>query len=48
MYNLETLSTLNKSRNKPRYGKNSNSAENKAKNKKGFWGDKSNKKPKKN
>ncbi|CAB5501282.1 ATP-dependent RNA helicase RhlE (EC [Bathymodiolus thermophilus thioautotrophic gill symbiont] len=38
----------NKSRNKPRYGKNSNSAENKAKNKKGFWGDKSNKKPKKN
>ena len=38
----------NKSRNKPRYGKNSNSVENKAKNKKGFWSDKSNKKPKKN
>ena len=34
----------NKSRNKPRYGKDSNSAENKAKKKKGFWGSK----PKKN
>ena len=29
-----------KNRNKPRYGKNSNSAENKAKKKKGFWGNK--------
>ena len=34
----------NKSRNKPRFGKDSNSAENKAKKKKGFWGSK----PKKN
>ncbi len=33
-----------KSRHKPRYGKNSNSVENKAKNKKGFWGNKPNKK----
>ncbi|MBW5290949.1 MAG: ATP-dependent RNA helicase RhlE [Candidatus Ruthia sp. Asou_11_S2] len=34
----------NKSRNKPRYGKNSNSQENKSNNKKGFWGSKPNKK----
>ncbi len=34
----------NKSRNKPRFGKDSNSAENKAKKKKGFWGSR----PKKN
>ncbi|SMM98372.1 ATP-dependent RNA helicase RhlE [uncultured Candidatus Thioglobus sp.] len=33
----------NKSRNKPRYGKNSNSTENKNKQKKGFWGNKSKK-----
>lgn len=33
----------NKSRNKPRYGKDSNSAENKAKKNKGFWGSKSKK-----
>jgi ATP-dependent RNA helicase RhlE len=31
-------------RNKPRYGKDSNSAENKSKKKKGFWGNKPNKK----
>ncbi len=37
----------NKNRNKPRYGKDSNSAENKIKKKKGFWGNKPNKKPKK-
>ena len=37
-----------KSRNKPRYGKDSNSQENKAKKKKGFWGNKPNKKPKNN
>jgi Superfamily II DNA and RNA helicases len=30
----------NKPRNKPRYGKNSNSQENKSKKKKGFWGNK--------
>jgi ATP-dependent RNA helicase RhlE len=30
----------NDARNKPRYGKNSNSQENKAKKKKGFWGSK--------
>ena len=34
----------NKNRNKPRYGKDSNSAENKIKKKKGFWGNKPNKK----
>jgi len=34
----------NKNRNKPRYGKDSNSAENKSRKKKGFWGNK----PKKN
>ncbi len=34
----------NKSRNKPRYGKNSNSQENKSNNKKGFWGGKPSKK----
>ncbi len=33
----------NKPRNKPRYGKDSNSAENKAKKKKGFWGSRSKK-----
>ncbi len=37
-----------KSRNKPRYGKDSNSAENKSKKKKGFWGNKPNRKPKGN
>jgi len=34
-----------KPRNKPRYGKDSNSAENKTKKKKGFWGNKPKKKP---
>ena len=37
-----------KNRNKPRYGKDSNSQENKAKKKKDFWGNKSNKKSKNN
>lgn len=37
-----------KNRNKPRYGKDSNSEENKAKKKKDFWGNKSNKKSKNN
>ncbi|MBL7005252.1 MAG: DEAD/DEAH box helicase, partial [Gammaproteobacteria bacterium] len=36
----------NKPRNKPRYGKDSNSADNKSKQKKGFWGNKPKKKPK--
>ena len=36
----------NKPRNKPRYGKDSNSKDNKAKKKKGFWGNKPNKKSK--
>ncbi|MDC9727363.1 MAG: DEAD/DEAH box helicase [Candidatus Thioglobus sp.] len=35
-----------KPRNKPRYGKDSNSADNKSKQKKGFWGNKPKKKPK--
>jgi len=37
-----------KNRNKPRYGKDSNSQENKAKKKKDFWSNKSNKKSKNN
>ena len=37
-----------KNRNKPRYGKDSNSQENKTKKKKDFWGNKSNKKSKNN
>lgn len=36
----------NKPRNKPRYGKNSNSVENKTRKKQGFWGNKPKKKPK--